>query len=550
MTEYTLTIVDTTGIQNYVFGANQLKQNVGASYLVASATRGWVHECLPEPHNVVSLDVADASFTDAKIEEGELAAEVVYAGGGNTVILFRSEDDAKRFVGDLSLKVFAEAPGLGIVIVHRQFGWGDKALGGKEGVVNQAMAKLAKRKAAAPMPMALPGLSVTAECAFTNLPASGQHPDPDKNSPVSAEVLAKLEHFDNANDRLKKVVKDVLSKDGFKYDFAMQFEDFGQSFGESNYIAVVHADGNGMGKRVKKISKAYDRPDQNRRYIAATRQFSESIRVAAIEALKEITRFLVDSVEVGTDKKRTRSLGDERVVLNGNLLPFRPIVFGGDDFTFVAEGRLGLALAARYLEIFRNKMYSDGEKAYCRAGVAIVKTHYPFARAYILAESLAASAKARLRDISTEGKATALDWHLATTSMLGSLKEIRQREYVGRNGGSLLTRPVMISEDVGWRTWDHFAQVVSDFQTGEAWKDRRNKVKALRVALRDGPDAVKNFIAAYDGVNTLPDIDGDGSLMKTGWKEEDGKWRCGYFDAIEMMDMYISLQDSQEEESA
>jgi hypothetical protein len=75
-------------------------------------------------------------------------------------------------------------------------------------------------------------------------------------------------------------------------------------------------------------------------------------------------------------------------------------------------------------------------------------------------------------------------------------------------------------------------------------------VKALRVALRDGPDAVKNFIAAYDGVNTLPDIDGDKSLKKTGWKEEDEEMRCGYFDAIEMMDMYIPLKDTQQEEEA
>lgn len=550
MADYILTVLDTAGIQNYVFGANQLKQNVGASYLVASATRRWVHECLPEPHNVNSLDVADASFTDAEIEnDDELAVEVVYAGGGNTVMLFRSEDDAKRFARDLSRKVFAEAPGLGIVLVHRSFVWEQEALGGENGVVNQAMAELAKRKAAAPMPVALPGLSVTAECAFTGLPATDQH----DSNPISADVAAKLDHFSDANKRLKAVVDGELMKDGFEYDFAMKFEDFGQSFGESNYIAVVHADGNGMGARVEAISKEYGRPEQNRQYIAAMRAFSESIRQAAVQTLKELTKYLIDSIEVGKDEKgkTIRSLGDERIVLKGNLLPFRPIVFGGDDFTFVAEGRLGLALAARYLEIFRDKTYSDNKKAYCRAGVAIVKTHYPFARAYDLAESLAASAKARLRDISTDGEATALDWHLTTTSMLGSRKEIREREYVGRNGGNLLMRPVMISDYDGWRTWANFNKVVLDFQTGDKWKDRRNKVKALRVALRGGPDAVSNFIATYDGVDALPKIDGDKSLIGTGWRqEEDGEWRCGYFDAIEMLDMYIPLNDPQQEETA
>ena len=34
------------------------------------------------------------------------------------------------------------------------------------------------------------------------------------------------------------------------------------------------------------------------------------------------------------------------------IFPLRPIVFGGDDLTFVCHGRIGLALAARYLQYF------------------------------------------------------------------------------------------------------------------------------------------------------------------------------------------------------
>lgn len=39
MTQFWLVIVDTTGIQSYIFGSNRLRENVGASYLVHQATQ-------------------------------------------------------------------------------------------------------------------------------------------------------------------------------------------------------------------------------------------------------------------------------------------------------------------------------------------------------------------------------------------------------------------------------------------------------------------------------------------------------------------------------
>lgn len=38
MDQYHLVIVDTTGIQSYIFGSNRLRENVGASFLVHQAT--------------------------------------------------------------------------------------------------------------------------------------------------------------------------------------------------------------------------------------------------------------------------------------------------------------------------------------------------------------------------------------------------------------------------------------------------------------------------------------------------------------------------------
>src|SRR6185312_4842133 len=75
------------------------------------------------------------------------------------------------------------------------------------------------------------------------------------------------------------------------------------------------------------------------------------------------------------------------------LLPVRPILYGGDDLTFVCHGRLGLALAERYLRAFAAAPASDGQPLSACAGVAIVHSRAPFSRAYGLADELCRTAK-------------------------------------------------------------------------------------------------------------------------------------------------------------
>ena len=48
MAQYRLVYIDTVSIQEYIFGSNDLKQNIGASELVAQATRDWVFDVLDE----------------------------------------------------------------------------------------------------------------------------------------------------------------------------------------------------------------------------------------------------------------------------------------------------------------------------------------------------------------------------------------------------------------------------------------------------------------------------------------------------------------------
>jgi hypothetical protein len=529
MRQCTLTVIDASGVQDYIFGTNNLKQNVGASYLVECATRGWAVEALPRQHNVTATD-GDTAFTDQRIEDGELKAEVLYAGGGNTAIVFASRDLAIDFAHRLSRRVLSEAPGLRLNLVHHGFDWDTQALGGSSGAMKVAFDLLLRQKEEQSRPWPTLGLSVTAACVYTGLPAVDEVGEDEDRHPVSAEVVAKLEAERPAHDRLKK----IISFHG--YDVPKDLDDFGRTRGESSYIAVVHCDGNGMGKRIQEIRDSFTPAGSNRRFVAGLRTFSESIRTAALNALRSAAHALAGCV---VEKEGKRVIA-EVIEIRDNKLPLRPIVFGGDDVTFVCDGRLGLGLAAYYLREFSRQKLADGQLAHCRAGIAVVKAHYPFASAYRLADALCGSAKAYIRERQqpphSENGLTAMDWHFATAGLSSGLEEIRRRQYTV-NAEKLLMRPVRLTDpDKHWRSWDTFRRLALEFQGGEQWAARRNKVRSLREALRAGPDAVRHFCKVYD-TGPLPRIHGQPDMSSQGWQGG----RCGYFDAIEAMEFVIPI---------
>ncbi|MCI0694051.1 hypothetical protein L0337_18840 [candidate division KSB1 bacterium] len=530
-----LVVVDTSQIQPYIFGSNRLRENIGASYLVAQATRDWAREAMPQ------------------------GAKEVYAGGGNFVALFQDGAGAKTFTSTLSRKALTKSPGLQLIIGQESFQIGE-ALYDK---VEAAFKNLAEQKRSRPLSAPLLGLGVTAVCQSTGLPAIGMAPaiGNDPEYPASAEILAKLEAMSPANKRLREMFDKELGKD---YDFPHDFDNLGRSHSDQSYIAVVHADGNGIGQRIKIIGEQYKRPEDNDAYKVKIGEFSKALEQASQKALHEVFDVLMKRIkQVWGDRIiHTNLLGNELAKIElkefeenwGYYLPFRPIVFGGDDVTFVCDGRLGLSLAIVYLQAFEKYTTNlpDGEgPATACAGVAIVKTHYPFARAYALAEELCQSAKRyrRMNQDKNENKkeGSYLDWHFALSGLSGDIKEIRQREFTTTEG-SLTLRPVALGENTRdpHRSWQVIMKGVEAFQDLKLhadekkphWSTRRNKIKALRDALRLGGEAVEQFLSKYNEGKSLPEVEPAVTAWpKRGWQG----YYCGYFDAIELSDWFIPL---------
>jgi hypothetical protein len=543
MKKFTLTMLDTSGIQNYIFNSNRLQENIGASELVFRATTLWAFEALTQAgfrHNV-TVNGTKWQIHDGDIEKDgtNLDTEVVYAGGGNTMLIFKSLDDAKKFTKQITTKVLKEAPGLILVASHLEFIPESVNLTDAR---SNLLQQLASHKQARHPSVPILGLGVSAVCQSTGLPAArndvgtvkittqnetrevrlrlkGQEDELPRL--ISREIVAKLAWRDMAAERLKKDFGD--------YPYPLDIDNLGRMEGDESYVAVVHADGNRMGDHLEETLRGIDTFEQCKK---ALRSFSEKVNSAGMSAVQHVVKLVAKAVE------------EKRIPSTDGYLPIRPLVFGGDDVTLLCNGQIGVALAVEYLEAFESAfrvapIVNGLEEVHARAGVAIVKMHYPFARAYKLSEELADSAKAFIKQ-ENHSDCSAIDWHYATSGLSGELELIREREYTTQDNKPLNLRPLRIDQgdqkDSG-RYWNGgLEDVLRKFKNDPYWSKHKNKVVGLREPLRKGANSVKTYRTNFE-VPLLPALAGT-EARESGW--QDG--RCMYFDAVELFDQYISLE--------
>jgi hypothetical protein len=238
----------------------------------------------------------------------------------------------------------------------------------------------------------------------------------------------------------------------------------------------------------------------------------------------------------------------ENFNIREGIFPLRPLVYGGDDITFVCDARIGLSAAAYYLERFSEKEVNlPSGTAYnltACAGVTLAPLKFPFARAYRLAEALCGSAKARrLEYAGMHGNdgGSWIDFQVIYGSGGTNLASIRQRQFMTVTGESLLYRPWQVTgcreSELGWR---HLMEGVRYFR--EDWP--RSHAKNLKEALTEGQDATSGFLAFQRSRGrVLPSAGAWHQACKKGWI---GK-KTPYFDCLEIMDTCLDIEPREEE---
>jgi hypothetical protein len=388
------------------------------------------------------------------------------------------------------------------------------------------------------------GLGVTASCRETRGPATDFDAD---GQPIAAAIAArrKPELLDRW-DKLLPSGAAAFSQDGGppkQLRFPLELDHLGRSREDRSLIGVVHIDGNGIGARIGAwMAQQVTAQRDDEAFLTDYRQMSGGLNHLAEQAWGEVVKRVTAAIGFNPRtgyEVRSRPLG-QGFALSGDAetlnLPLRPLILGGDDLTFVCDARLALDLTAAALAVFDTSAIPILGRVRACAGVALTGVHAPILRVYDLAESLCHQAKELVR--SSPNPESALDWHVGFASPTETLDQTRNRQY--RAGARRLTcRPYRLGNTDQVGTWRWLADRIlgPTGLHGPMWRERRNKLAALRDVLREGPDAVKRALQAWR-------LAAPGLTLPAGLEESGGYLGkdTPLLDALELLDIHLPLE--------
>ena len=187
--------------------------------------------------------------------------------------------------------------------------------------------------------------------------------------------------------------------------------------GEESLLAVVHADGNNMGSKISEMLT--DKNDYDscvnimREFTADT---AKAFGKSGLDAMQKCQQQLKEDYKDKYDEK---------------AFFFRKIIADGDDMTFVCNARFVMDYVRAYLEAvqnYNNKGKKEWRYSSC-AGICIFHSHYPFARAYSLAEQACESAKKNVHGECIKEESW-VDFHYIHNGVGGDLDQIREHQGV------------------------------------------------------------------------------------------------------------------------
>ncbi len=167
-----------------------------------------------------------------------------------------------------------------------------------------------------------------------------------------------------------------------------------------DYLALIHADGNGIGLRYTQWLDQLGNGKMDGSASSGELQreihgecFFHSMRVAVRRALVSALRTTFS---------------------NGAAGHYQLLMLGGDDLLLACRAKSALRFVSAYANALQGIDLVDGKPLTIGVGVAIAKPAYPFHRLHQLAEELAGSAKRLYRANSEVG--SVVDWHICTQS--------------------------------------------------------------------------------------------------------------------------------------
>ena len=400
-----LFVSEIKGIQEYILATDKLKHMVGASEIIASIT--------------------DREFYDEKVLktlncEYDKDYKVMMAAAGRLMLLFKDEAKIKDLMAVWSIVINEYAPG--VELVYDYFTIDSNNL---QETRKKALEKMTSRRQQQNCSLPIPSLPVE-RCRRDGLAAVGIRDE----ERISKEIKRKLDGAKESRSKIiDKVIPELNKYDTLKELFPTDFQEI-TGTDDKTYMAIVHIDVNSMGSFFIDVGKNLEKENIDNTlkiYQGISKCLLESAKTAAKKATGTIFKYILEKEEIQKSKTEVE------------MIPFRPLVLAGDDFTFVIKSPYAVRYSEKYIEEFNNeakkqlakiiKEYnlSISDEKYdfkLSAGITFTKSKFPFKTAYGLCEKLCKMGKElSKRNVST------ISFYRQTTAASDDLEILLNREF-------------------------------------------------------------------------------------------------------------------------
>lgn len=527
-----IAVIETTSNQNFIFGTNRLREIVGGSEIIYAAVVDLVLEaCGYKKEDIKIARKRGGLSRFEKAKDSKVRFLLITSG---KAILIGEESELKDVIRKVTERALVLMPGMtvrgGIAEAEEETAERLNA------AIKKAHEQLNVLRSRIPSnDLRFQRLPVVAECTSSGLPAWGElKVSEGETIIVSESVKAKRFYRNYGWERLTT----WLHEQDRKW-FVKSIDELEERMQSriARWVAVVHADGNGLGQIFMDFLNRSGAKDYND-YITKYRNFSLALEectiVATQQAIKDVW---------GEEAKE---------------IPFIPIIVGGDDLTVICEGAKAVPFTQAFLREFekqtenRPEITAIAKKGLTAcAGIAIVKPHFPFHRAYKLAEALIASAK----DVGKKDEnnyRSALHYHVHFDSSGADWEHIhRQLDVPGP--AHLSMQPWIVFRDNESRLAKNSLRSISRLWKGiSALKQRdedgrsklpRSQQHALREALFAGKEIagvrLRRIQHRYENVDWGSILPAEDSPPAEGclFIQRDGQWVTPLLDMMDLADL-------------
>lgn len=509
-----LAAYDVRGIQEFVFRTLKLRENTGASKIVATIFTEALEAAVKhlkwddKQYRLDWKNYVDFQFWN----DENVRMEVIYTGAGNTYIAYRNEDDCITVNRFVSRYIFENTYSLNLAIaaVPIQSDY--------EATYRRLTQKLAENKAKMPMTRMIGNLPITRQDPNTGYPFSHYCLADGMLRPVTSESYRKLIKFTQLERESVKEMEDKNVK---------QLDDLVTEKGIDSRIAVVHIDGNNMGRIFGKVMRGEKNFPEA---VKKLRTHSKLIHHDFIDSLeyaeKELERF------VESDRCKFKEKYDEKSGKYRRYL--RRVIWSGDDITFLCNARVAISLC----EIFFKRLTEEQNFSAC-AGIAFIGSHFPFYAAYQVAEQCCDSAKKRAKgnakDKAGGSVGNYLDFQICRNiSVSNDLESNRKKNYCLSDGTRLLARPYCTDSTMTESDPHHLEFFKTSYRHFSDSDFPDHVAKELRNAYSSG---------RLQAGMVLNKMHSRGLKLPKDSSKLYQKNEALYFDALEMLDLYLDVEE-------